>query len=74
MSTQLDTEKYLLSLVQSNNESLGGAVSSNPAVATVESSSTNTLSVANIPVAGVYSVTLTDGAQEQKVIVVAYND
>jgi len=66
--------KYLLSLVQSNNESLGGAVSSNPAVATVESSSTNTLSVANIPVAGVYSVTLTDGAQEQKVIVVAYND
>lgn len=65
--------KYLVSLVQPNNESIGGIVSTDTNVATVETSPSNTLSVANIPTAGVYSINLTDGTQNQKVIVVAYD-
>ncbi len=66
--------KYGLSITQSNNESIAGVTSSNIAVATVETAPGSSLVVSGIATAGVYSVTLSDGGQEQKVIVVAYDN
>ena len=66
--------KYILNLVQSDNESIAGAVSSNTAVATVETPPGTPLNVSGIKTSGIYSITFMDGGKEQKVIVVAYDN